>query len=151
LQSLLFNYTLKLRLERGLYDRVLVGDWAKKHDTGGVFLVEDADAESERVRRLEISATLPLYGKKVRVATGEAGALEAEVLDYFGLRWADFTGRKGSRRITRVLLQEAGVEPTEDGYTLSFTLPKGSFATTVLREVMKVEVDEPVEIEDGED
>jgi len=148
LQSQLFNYTLKLRLERGLYARVLAGDWAKKHDTGGVFLVEDAEAESERADRLEISPTGPLYGKKVKVSSGEAGALEAEVLEHFGLRWADFTGRKGSRRITRVLLEEAEVTPADDGYVLSFTLPKGAFATNVLREVMKVEVDEPLELEE---
>ncbi len=147
LQSQLFNYGLKLRLERGLYGRVLLGDWAKKHDTGGVFAVEDVEIENERAARLEISATSPLYGKKVRVSEGEAGALEEEVLAHFGLRWLDFRSRKGSRRITRVVLSEVEVEPTEDGYWLSFFLPKGSFATNVLREVMKVEVDEPLERE----
>ena len=145
LQSQLFNYGLKLRLERGLYGRTLAGDWAKKHDTGGVFRVEDAATENERAARLEISATQPLYGKKVRVSEGEAGALEEEVLAHFGLRWVDFRSRKGSRRITRVVISEVEVEATDDGYWLSFFLPKGSFATNVLREVMKVEVDEPVE------
>ena len=145
LQSQLFNYELKLRLERDRYGRVLAGDWAKKHDTGGVFRVEDVAVENERAARLEISATQPLYGKKVRVSEGEAGALEEEVLAHFGLRWVDFRSRKGSRRITRVAISEVKVESTEDGYWLSFFLPKGSFATNVLREVMKVEVDEPVE------
>lgn len=37
--------------------------------------------------------------------------------------------------------QDAQVTPEEDGFTLSFTLPKGSFATSVLREVMKTSVD----------
>ncbi len=151
LQSQLFNYGLKLRIGRGLYGRVLPGDWAKKHDTGGVFMVEDALVENERAARLEISATQPLYGKKVRVSGGEAGALEEEVLTHFGLRWADFRSRKGSRRITRVVLSEAQVEPTEDGYWLSFFLPKGSFATNVLREVMKVEVDEPISSRDADE
>ncbi len=151
LQSQLFNYGLKLRLERGLYGRVLAGDWAKKHDTGGVFRVEDEEVENARAARLEISATQPLYGKKVRVSGGEAGALEEEVLAHFGLRWLDFRSRKGSRRITRVTLSEVEVEPTEDGYWVSFFLPKGSFATNVLREVMKVEVDEPVSNRDAEE
>ena len=105
--------------------------------------------ESPRAEALEISPTLPLWGKKVRVSGGEAGALEEETLERFGLRWLDFTSRKGSRRITRVLLEDVGLEGTEDGYTLSFALPKGAFATTVLREVMKVEVD--VGAEDGGD
>ena len=151
LQSQLFNYELKLRIERGLYGQMLVGDWAKKHDTGGVFAVQDTAVENERAARLEISATQPLYGKKVRLSEGEAGALEQEVLKYFGLRWLDFRGRKGSRRITRVLLSEVEVQPTEDGYWLAFFLPKGSFATNVLREVMKVEVDEPVDSSEDTD
>jgi len=47
-QSLIFNRFLALRLERGLFDALLVGDMAKKHDTGGVFEVQDADTESLR-------------------------------------------------------------------------------------------------------
>lgn len=35
------------------------------------------------------------------------------------------------------------MRPEDDGYVLAFTLPKGSFATSVLREVMKTEVDAP--------
>jgi len=42
LQSLLFNHLLRLRLKRGLYDRVLARERAKRHDSGGLFVVEDA-------------------------------------------------------------------------------------------------------------
>lgn len=152
LQSLLFNHMLDARLERGLFDSVVVGDWAKKRETGGVFRVEDAAVETVRARTGEISATLPLYGKKVRLSESEAGVFEAETLAHFGLGWAAFTGRKGSRRPSRIFLEETELTPEEDGYTLSFSLRKGSFATSVLREVMKVEVDEPIgEGEDDED
>ena len=140
LQSLLFNHLLARRLELGLFDQVILGDWAKKHDTGGEFKVE-AKEESLRANRFDISATLPLYGKKVRLSEAEAGVLEAETLAYYGLRWTDFTSRRGDRRLSRFPLQEARVDPTEDGYCVSFTLPKGAFATSILRELMKVEVD----------
>jgi tRNA pseudouridine13 synthase len=149
LQSQLFNHLLSVRLARGLYGRVVLGDWAKKRETGGVFVVEDADLENARAQRGEISATLPLYGKKVRPSTGAAGALEEEALMHFGLRWSEFSARKGSRRPSRVFLEDAQLTPEADGYTLAFSLPKGAFATGVLREVMKVEVDEP--LSDGED
>jgi tRNA pseudouridine13 synthase len=145
LQSHLFNHLLALRVERGLLDRVVTGDWAKKRDTGGVFEVEDAEVDSLRALRGEISATGPLYGKKVRVSGQEAGALEAEVLARFGLRWSDFRARHGSRRPVRIFLEDVSLSPETDGYTLAFSLPKGAFATSVLREVMKVEVDEPLE------
>jgi len=150
LQSLLFNHMLAERLNRGLFGRVIAGDWAKKRDTGGVFVVEDAEAENLRALSGEISATLPLYGKKVRVSEGEAGALEAATLEHFDLRWSDFTARKGSRRPSRIFLEDVRLTPEEDGYTLAFTLPKGAFATSVLREVMKVEVDEPLTEGDDE-
>lgn len=161
LQSQLFNAMLAVRIRRGLYERVVEGDWARKHDTGGTFLVEDAAVESERAERLEISATLPLFGRKVKLSPGEAGEIERSVLERFGLTWAQFGPRRGDRRLTRVLLQDTevtalpragdGAEVPGEAYTLAFTLPKGSYATAVLREVMKVEVDAPFELPDGAD
>lgn len=151
LQSLLFNHMLSARLERGLYGQVVKGDWAKKRETGGVFVVEDAEVENPRALSGEISATGPLYGKKVRVSDFDAGALEGETLEHFGLRWADFTARKGSRRPSRVFLEDVQLTPEPDGYTLAFTLQKGAFATSVLREVMKVEVDEPLGDEEDDE
>jgi tRNA pseudouridine13 synthase len=145
LQSFVFNHLLAERFKRGLYDAVLTGDWAKKHDTGGMFLVEDGDKETPRAQRLEISSALPLFGKKVRLSEGQAGELEQEVLERFGLRWTDGTSLRGDRRISRLVLTNSDVTPTEDGYILSFTLPKGAFATSVLREVMGVDVDAPSE------
>jgi tRNA pseudouridine13 synthase len=144
LQSMLFNHLLALRMERGVYRSVLPGDWAKKHDTGGEFLVEDP-AEAERAERLEISALLPLYGTRVRVADGTPGRWEEEILERFGLRWSDFTARRGDRRISRVALEDPEASVDEEGLVVSFALPKGCYATSVLREVMKVDVDEPAE------
>ena len=142
LQSLLFNHTLRLRLERGVYAGVLRGDVAKKHETGGIFVVEDALIESPRAAALEISATAPLYGRKVTpVALHDGRALEDEVLALAGLSWDGFKDRHGDRRITRIVMGEANFQPTDDGYWLEFSLPKGCFATTILREVMKVDVD----------
>ena len=137
------------QVQRGLFGGVVTGDWAKKRDTGGVFMVEDAELEAPRALGGDISATLPLYGKKVRVSSLEAGALELETLTHFGLTWADFTARKGSRRPSRIFLEDVSLTPEPDGFALAFTLQKGSFATSVLREVTKTEVDEP--LTDGED
>lgn len=150
LQSTLFNANLSRRIDRGLYQQVVEGDYARKHDTGGTFLVEDAAVETPRAQRLEISATLPLFGRKVKQSVQTAGEIEQEVLDAYGLRWVQFTPRHGDRRPTRVLLTdtEVGTAAAQDGdHTLrfAFTLPKGSYATAVLREVMKEDVDAPFE------
>ncbi len=145
LQSLLFNAMLAERIEGGLYRRVITGDWARKHDTGGVFRVEDGALESARAARLEISATLPLYGRRVRLSEDEAGALEARILERYGLRWSAFGSRRGDRRPSRLVLEEVDVREDDGALAVAFLLPKGSYATVVLRELMKVDVDAPVE------
>jgi tRNA pseudouridine13 synthase len=147
LQSLMFNRWLAERVEDGTYAGVVVGDWARKHDTGGTFQVTEADLEDAvaRAGALAISATLPLYGKKVKPSAGEAGRREAAGLAALDLRWVDLVGRHGDRRATRVAGLEAAVERDGPDLVLRFELPKGSYATTVLREVMKVDVDAPVD------
>ena len=150
LQSLLFNHNLRLRIERGLFQSVLLGDVAKKHETGGIFTVEEAIIDSARALALEISSTAPLHGRKIMAAQHQALALETEVLSLFDLNWTHFADRKGARRITRIKLEETKLEATEDGYWVSFSLPKGSFATTVLREIMKNNVDAPEDEESEE-
>lgn len=138
LQSHLFNWNLKGRVEAGVYDRVLLGDRARRHDTGGMFIVGDADTESERARRLEISAVLPLYGRKVSGGLDAAFALENKVLERFGLRRSDFRPRtRGDWRISRVRPESVELRAESDGYTVAFTLPNGAYATTFLRELTK--------------
>ncbi|KIQ55512.1 pseudouridine synthase [Meiothermus taiwanensis] len=137
LQSLLFNDWLALRLQMGLFGQVIEGDVAKKHDTGGEFVVQDAAAENPRALRFEISATGPLYGKKYREAQGPARALEDQVLQKYGLERRHFASRRGDRRLIRFPLTEWGVEEAAEGLWVSFFLPKGAYATAVLREVMK--------------
>jgi len=147
----MFNDWLALRLERGLFDRVVQGDVAKKHDTGGEFVVEDAEVESPRAQRLEISATGALFGKKYREAQGEARALEDEILARYELSREQFASRRGDRRLIRFPLQEWSVEEVEEGIWVSFFLPKGAYATTVLREVMKRNPEEPEEVDGDKD
>ena len=139
LQSTLFNAILARRIEAGLYQQVVEGDYARKHDTGGTFLVEDEREEAGRAWSLQISATVPLYGRKVKPSPARAGEFEAQVLERLGLSWAGFGSRRGDRRLTRIIVSEPRVEEVEGGYAISFGLPKGSYATSVLREVMKAE------------
>jgi len=137
LQSLLFNDWLALRLEEGLFTQVIEGDVAKKHDTGGEFIVQDAARENPRALRFEISATGPLYGKKYREAEGLARALEDRILQKYRLERSHFASRRGDRRLIRFPLTEWGVEEAPEGLWVRFFLPKGAYATAVLRELMK--------------
>ncbi len=138
LQAHLFNWVLKTRIEAGLFDCVVPGDRARRHDTGGMFVVDDAATESQRARRMEISAVLPLYGRKVPGALEQAAALEQQILDRFRLRRSDFRPlTRGAWRISRVIPDDLAVSPCDDGYIVQFTLPNGAYATVLLRELLK--------------
>ncbi len=139
LQSHLFNLLLAERMRRGLFAALVAGDRAQRHDSGGLFVVDDPIAETERARRLEISAVLPLFGRKARLSAGAAGELERQTLARFGLDAGAFRGAQGARRISRVRVDDATLTPHDDGYSVEFTLPKGAYATSLMRELVKGE------------
>ncbi len=147
-QSLLFNRWLAERLADGLFAAALQGDWLKKLDTGGLFTCEDPAADGPRVARFEVSPAGPMFGHKLRPALGEAAAREARLLEAEGLTLADFARgggeAEGTRRAARLRVEPV-LEPLEDGYLARFELPAGSYATVVMRELMKVEGELPEE------
>lgn len=139
-QSFLFDRLLDGRLD-GL-DEVVDGDVAYKHDNGACFLVTDAAAEAVRAAAFEISPTGPLFGCKMKEPEGKVLELERQVLDMEGLSPESFnlTGglrMDGERRPLRVPLTEPTADWDGEGLVLEFGLPRGSYATAVLREVMK--------------
>jgi tRNA pseudouridine13 synthase len=139
-QSYLCNRYLALRQEQGCFTRLMAGDIAKKHDTGGLFVVENQAEEQSRFDEKEISFTAPIYGPKMWNAEAEAGELEQAVLEGSGLELDVFAKAKmmGTRRLGRILVEDLSVKWEGNRSVVSFSLPKGAFATTVLREFMKV-------------
>lgn len=138
-QSELFNIWLARRVADGLFRELLPGDIAKKYDTGGLFEVEDARAETARLLSGEISHTGPIYGSKMRWAGGQAAERERQVLTESGVddKALAKAGLKGTRRRGRLLLDDLAIRREEAGLWFSFSLPKGSYATTLLREFIK--------------
>ncbi len=138
-QSALFNTWLAARIDRGWFQHLLTGDVAKKLDTGGLFEVEDAQVEEPRFERDEITYTGPIYGSRMWWAGGRPGQLEREVLE--GAEVTEDLLRRarlsGTRRRGRVLLNDLQIVAHPDGLLFTFSLPKGSYATTVLREFIK--------------
>lgn len=142
-QAMLFNRIVAKRIDR--LDRVLVGDWAMKHANGACFLVEDAAAEQRRADAFEISPTGILFGSRVSWASGEPGDIERAVAAEFNatpesLRAAGKAcGFRGERRALRVKMEDPDWALQDGVLTVSFTLPPGSYATNVLRELMKTD------------
>jgi tRNA pseudouridine13 synthase len=137
-QSYLFNHLLAARIQT--LDRLELGDVAFIHASGAAFLVKDPHIEQPRADRFEISPSGPLYGPKVLLAEGRPGQEEQDLLAESGLTLDKFRlpgiKLKGARRPYRFPLTEVHLG-WDGGLMLSFRLPPGSYATEVLREVMK--------------
>ena len=146
LQSALFNAYLLRRLDR--LDALAAGEVAFLERNGAAFLVTDPATDASRVASREISASGPLFGAKLlrplegtparadedSVLAGAAWAgraLGAELGDAFG------ASPRGERRSLRVLVGEPSVRRDGEDLVLGFLLPKGSYATSVLEEVLK--------------
>ena len=94
----------------------------------------------------EVNPTCPLYGTKVPYAGGIVGEMEENVLNGYNLKKEDFEvpkmprlGSHGLRRSMRFQVWDAQAVPMDDGVLCEFSISKGSYATAVLREIMKNE------------
>ena len=154
LQSAVFNAVLDRRLLAAALGRLFEGDVAFKHASRGVFTVTADMLGSElddRLASFEISPSGPMWGTKLPMAAGDVLDAEVSAIEALGLRPDDITHcpsryRKmvhGARRPLRVPLLhpsvEAGADDRGQYIQCAFELPRGSFATVVLREVMKPE------------
>jgi tRNA pseudouridine13 synthase len=155
-QSLLFNDYLARRMADGFFRTVLAGDVMAKWPAGGMFTAEDLPTEQARFDRREIVTAGPMFGRKTFPANGPAADREAVVLDTAGLSKASFDGfgklLQGTRRHNLVYVDDLSAVRESAGLRLAFTLPAGSYATVILREVMKTDVhddDAPPAAADG--
>ncbi len=139
-QSALFNIWLTRRIRRGDFRCLLPGDIAKKLDTGGLFVVEDAATDTARLEAGELVYTGPMFGHKMMAATDEAGDYEQEVLAESGMTPEDFRPFRapGTRRPALIYPEDMQVEKEDNGLRFQFYLQTGAYATVLLREVMKV-------------
>ncbi|MEM6393525.1 MAG: tRNA pseudouridine(13) synthase TruD [Planctomycetota bacterium] len=162
-QSDIFNRVLDTRLRHHAIDELLPGDLAWKHDSRAVFPVppeppeETETLNATRVPNFELSPSGPLPGTDlISPAPNTTPAqLEDDALAAAHLTPHDFAGPRdaegkpllpglaveGSRRPLRVPLTDpdlsAGSDDRGPYIKLRFTLPRGSFATIALREIIK--------------
>jgi tRNA pseudouridine13 synthase len=152
-QSAVFNAVLDQRLADGTWNQLLEGDLAFKHENGAVFSVDApamADpATMERLQAMLISPSGPMWGLAMTRAAGSVGEIEDAALRATGITPDTFEAFKrewgeelrGDRRALRVPFAYSAVEggADEHGYYIKcvFDLPAGSFATVVMREIIK--------------
>ncbi|MEM9490894.1 MAG: tRNA pseudouridine(13) synthase TruD, partial [Myxococcota bacterium] len=144
LQSELFNEYLKQRLSDGILATVLAGDLLQKTESGGLFASDDPATDQPRLAAGEVVPTGPMFGHKARQPSEGSAAHEREssLLAEYGLTTRSFArmGKLGigTRRALAVRVHNATANPlAERAIELSFDLPAGSYATAVMREVVK--------------
>jgi tRNA pseudouridine13 synthase len=141
------------RLVAGTLGTLGPGDVAFKHENGAVFDVDGAALAGGdlpgRLAAMEISPSGPMWGASMKRASGEVDRLEVEALAASGVTLEQMAApakksgmhAEGARRPLRVPLTDWDVDAGVDehgGYVRCvFDLPRGAFATSVLREIMK--------------
>jgi tRNA pseudouridine13 synthase len=140
-QSALFNHCLAGRMADGLLRRVLPGDVMARWPFGGLFVAEDVDREQARLEAREIVPAGPMFGRKMFRAIAEAARREEQVLQDAGLSPQAFGAfgklLSGTRRHNLVYVDDLAAAEEPEGVRLTFTLPAGSYATVLLREITK--------------
>ena len=138
-QSEIFNRVVMARLQ-GL-GTLLPGDLAILHRNHACFPVQEPQREQARADAMELSPSGPMHGPKMAQPSGEPRAIEDAALAALELaaeQFADlpFGVGAGERRPLRMPVGDVAAATTADGLCLQFTLPRGGFATSVLRELL---------------
>lgn len=144
-QSDLFNKSLAARLIDRLLTTVLCGDVIEVIESGGKFVADDVSREQARLDAGEISVTGPMFGMKMLAPRGVPAEREARLLEESGLKLADFANfaqlLPGARRSFVIRPEGLSVSAADGGVRLEFSLPSGTYATILLRELMKPELE----------
>ena len=139
-RSQIFNAVLACRVQAGNWDRILNGECCCLAGSRSWFVADNAEQATHDVRAAkgDIHPSGPLWGSGVLPSQAEAAALEEAVAQQ-NQKLAEGLARQRldqDRRALRLVPEALQWEWT-DARTLvvAFSLPAGSYATAVLREV----------------
>ena len=155
-RSLVFNAVLAARVRDGAWDRLEAGDIANLDGRGSIFPVDAIDSTlTERVAQLDIHPTGPLWGRGAPATNQRVSELETYIAGEFpqACVLTAEAGMDQERRALRLAVREltwhrepdaketnaSAIDANAVGSSaivFRFRLTRGSFATTVLRELI---------------
>ena len=138
-RSQIFNSVLAARVERGEWDTPLDGEiWALAGSRSWFGPEPFSDVLAERLARLDIHPSGPLWGQGELPSKGNVAALEQLVAESYrdlaaGLMAARMDQERRPLRLVPTDLKWRWLD--DDALELSFELPAGAYATVVMREL----------------
>ncbi len=143
-RSAIFNHLLSQRITAGQFSNLLQGDYVQLDGSESGFIVKDLGQELPRYNANDIHPCATLVGRGREINADDAYQFEQESLsDYQDI--IDNLAAKGlsmASRSIRVFPQNLKLDwKNPKTLVLSFELPKGSFATSFLRELVNLNVE----------
>ena len=148
-RSHIFNSVLNERIQQQCFDKVAVGDVLMLAGTQSVFHLDEIDnAIQQRFTDKDVDITAPMWGAGELMTSAAPLALEQEIaaknqefsegLPRFGLKQERRRIRLTVSDTTIELLsaEENSAQEKSNAVKISFFLPSGCYATTVLRELL---------------
>jgi tRNA pseudouridine13 synthase len=144
-RSLAFNAVLAARVRASSWNRLLPGEVVNLAGSASVFAAEHPDEGlQQRLREGDVSPTGPLCGAGGLLPGGEAGRVEGDALEAVAPLPAllAVAGLRAERRA--LVVRPAAFRHRIEGDVLDveFALPRGAFATALLRELVDARVPE---------
>jgi tRNA pseudouridine13 synthase len=140
-RSLLFNEVLAARVGDDSWDRLLPGELVNLDGSGSFFAAADIDAALEaRLAAGDVHPTGPLPGTDAAEPSARALAVEAAALAADGDLVAQLAaaGVEAGRRALRLRPTDLVLHLEDADPVLSFGLPRGAYATTLLHEMIEM-------------
>lgn len=139
-RSLVFNQLLSLRIQKVGWHTLIAGEVMMLHGSHSIFVVPDKPDQEIKSRfdNRDIHPTLSLWGRGELMSESDLEKLENKITEQFPdwCKHLENKGLKKERRPMRVIPEKLLYHwLKKDQLQLQFSLPKGCYATSVLREI----------------
>lgn len=138
-RSLIFNQMISQRIEQQTFDRLINGDVLMLAGTQSVFVADqNDDTLAIRLAEHDVDITAPMWGAGELMTVGDAHEFEQSVAqaEQVFCQGLPRFGLKQERRRIRLTIKNGDIRVDNDVVTLSFFLPAGAYATTIMRELI---------------
>jgi tRNA pseudouridine13 synthase len=137
-RSLIFNENLSQRVAAGTWNIAVDGDAFQLNGTKSCFSEPLTEVLQQRVNEIDLHPTSPMWGEGELITSGIVKEQELAVGEKFSVlsQGLEKHGLNQERRSMRLMVGDLVHHWLEDDcLQLTFTLPPGSYATSVLQEL----------------